>query len=220
MLEARCDDALTRARRLVALDPAAPDAREMLAAELYATGAPIAEVRAAAAEAIARSAPEARVAEGHRLAAIVATLEGRFDEARREAEALGDARLRIALAVEIGDRAGATRLAHDSSSERTRAAWERDPDVDDVEGSALLAAHRIVDALPLLEHGARSCAAWLAPIGHMRSRLHLGEALEADGRRREACAAYAFVSEKWLDPRSVTATAARARMHALACITP
>jgi serine/threonine-protein kinase len=86
-------------------------------------------------------------------------------------------------------------------------------------GKLYILAGRASEALPVLERTVKSCYALMAPMVHTRATLHLGQALEASGDQRGACAAYANVLARWSNakPASVTATKARERSRALRC---
>jgi tetratricopeptide (TPR) repeat protein len=86
-------------------------------------------------------------------------------------------------------------------------------------GKVYLRAGRPQEALPFLRTGAGSCGALSDPIGHTRSLLDLGLALEAEGDKDAACQAYRSVVARWgaAKPRSVTSDKARRRELALRC---
>jgi len=77
-------------------------------------------------------------------------------------------------------------------------------------------------ALPHLTRAANACDALENPFDHVRASLLLGQALEAKNDISGACTAYQRVVRQWGDakPRSVTASAARARISALKCAPP
>ena len=77
-------------------------------------------------------------------------------------------------------------------------------------------------ALPHLTRAANACDALENPFDHVRASLLLGQALEAKNDVAGACTAYQRVVHQWgsATPRSVTASAARARISALKCAPP
>jgi serine/threonine-protein kinase len=80
-------------------------------------------------------------------------------------------------------------------------------------------AGRTADAVAALRHGVATCTLLSEPIAHTRASLELGLALEAQGDRAGACAAYQVPIARWghAKPRSTTAEQARARSAALGC---
>ncbi len=86
-------------------------------------------------------------------------------------------------------------------------------------GTLYLRAGRPSEAVPLLERATRSARAAELPFAHTRAHLALGQALAAQGRNDEACAALAVVLARWgrAIPRSVTADQARALARNLRC---
>jgi serine/threonine-protein kinase len=80
-------------------------------------------------------------------------------------------------------------------------------------------AGRTSDAVQTLRRAVATCTLLSEPIGHTRAQLELGLALEAQGDRAGACAAYAVPIARWghAKPRSVTAEQARARAAAIGC---
>jgi len=91
--------------------------------------------------------------------------------------------------------------------------------VDAAVGRTFLLGGQVQEAARWLEQGARRCEALGFPVEHTRAHLWLGQAREASGDRKGACAAYRVVLDRWGDarPRSVTAEAARERSRALDC---
>jgi serine/threonine-protein kinase len=86
-------------------------------------------------------------------------------------------------------------------------------------GIAYLLAGETDQALPLLETGGRQCAALQNPVQYLRINDALGRALEAKGRKREACDAYRRVlarSDRDV-PRSLTRERSRKAAAALGC---
>jgi len=90
---------------------------------------------------------------------------------------------------------------------------------DEAIGRAYLLAGDVDGAIPYLEHATATCFPVDHPIEHTRAEELLGEAREAKGDVKGACAAYGVVSERWrgATPKSVTADKAIARMTALGC---
>jgi serine/threonine-protein kinase len=86
-------------------------------------------------------------------------------------------------------------------------------------GATYLRAGRLDDALDWLSVAARTCRALDYPIEHTRAHLWLGQAREARGDTRGACAAYRVVIERWgaARPRSVTAEQASERARQIGC---
>ncbi len=86
-------------------------------------------------------------------------------------------------------------------------------------GHVLWLAGREPEAVAALRAGTASCTVLEEAIPHTRGWLDLGRALESQGDRDGACAAYGSVLARWghARPRSVTADAARARAKALSC---
>ena len=86
-------------------------------------------------------------------------------------------------------------------------------------GHTYLLAGQPSEAIPLLQLASSRCDPFEEPYAYVRSSLWLGEALEAVGRKDEACASYQRVIQQWggFGPRSVTLREARARSTALAC---
>ena len=86
-------------------------------------------------------------------------------------------------------------------------------------GRTFLLGGRVAEAIPWLEQGARSCDVLKFPVDRTRAQLWLGQAREAQGDTKGACAAYAIVLDRWgkARPRSVTADKARERVKALRC---
>jgi eukaryotic-like serine/threonine-protein kinase len=89
-------------------------------------------------------------------------------------------------------------------------------------GFLYLRTARPLVALPYLEKAARSCAALSAPIEYVRASDYLGQAEEATGDIKAACAAYGNVLARWGHATlpSRTARHARARSIALGCKQP
>ena len=86
-------------------------------------------------------------------------------------------------------------------------------------GTTYLLAGRAKEGRSWLERAAGSCRALSAPVTWVRSRYWLGRALEADGDKKGACAAYGGVMERWgkATPPSTTAAEARSAAHSLGC---
>lgn len=86
-------------------------------------------------------------------------------------------------------------------------------------GHAYLLAGKLDEAVAHLRAGVASCGGVGDPIAQTRASLWFGQALEAKGDGRGACAAYRAVLDRWgsAKPRSITADRARARIAALAC---
>jgi serine/threonine-protein kinase len=86
-------------------------------------------------------------------------------------------------------------------------------------GHTMLLAGDAAGAVPYLRKATRSCTPLDFPIPYVRSRLWLGDALAKTGDTKGACDALAWVVAHWGDakPRSVTATAARAKIRELRC---
>jgi eukaryotic-like serine/threonine-protein kinase len=86
-------------------------------------------------------------------------------------------------------------------------------------GKTYLLAGKVKEARSWLERAAGSCRALTAPVTWVRSQYWLGRALEADGDKRGACAAYATVVERWgkATPPSSTASDARNAARSLGC---
>jgi serine/threonine-protein kinase len=80
-------------------------------------------------------------------------------------------------------------------------------------------AGRTGEAVEALRRGVATCTLLGEPIAHTRASLDLGLALEAQGDRAGACAAYKVPVARWghAKPRSVTAEQARAHAAALGC---
>jgi serine/threonine-protein kinase len=74
------------------------------------------------------------------------------------------------------------------------------------------------EALPELRAVAGSCHMLADPLGFMRAREELGEALEATGDTSGACAVYAWVLDRWSNAkRSAVVSAATTHAKALGC---
>jgi serine/threonine-protein kinase len=86
-------------------------------------------------------------------------------------------------------------------------------------GRVYLLAGKVDEALAHLRRATKECSAVDHPFDHVRAQLVLGQALEEKKDIAGACAAYRVVIDRWghAKPRSVTADAARARVHALRC---
>jgi serine/threonine-protein kinase len=86
-------------------------------------------------------------------------------------------------------------------------------------GRTYLLAGETAEAIRWLERASHHCSVYSEPLWHMRAHLWLGQAREQQGDKENACAAYKVVLEHWghAKPKSVTADAAAARFHALAC---
>jgi tetratricopeptide (TPR) repeat protein len=86
-------------------------------------------------------------------------------------------------------------------------------------GRTLLLAGEVDRALPFLRKATRSCLPLDFPFPFVRAQLWLGEALARSGDTAGACDALRTVTARWGNarPRSVTATAARARARDLGC---
>jgi eukaryotic-like serine/threonine-protein kinase len=86
-------------------------------------------------------------------------------------------------------------------------------------GRTFLLGGRTDEAIAWLERATRGCFALHFPLEHAQAFAWLGQAREAKGDARGACAAYREVIARWgqAKPRSVTADHARARVAALAC---
>jgi tetratricopeptide (TPR) repeat protein len=86
-------------------------------------------------------------------------------------------------------------------------------------GRVYLLAGRVDDAVAHLVRAANACDALENPFDHVRASLLLGQALEAKRDVAGACKAYQSVVSQWgnAKPRSVTGSAARARLGALRC---
>jgi len=88
-----------------------------------------------------------------------------------------------------------------------------------VMGQVLLLAGRVDEAIPHLQRAQHACFTPDYVPSHQLSAELLGEALEANGDKDGACAAYGEVLVRWgnAKPRSVTADKARAHMKTLGC---
>ncbi|MDC3956058.1 protein kinase [Polyangium jinanense] len=86
-------------------------------------------------------------------------------------------------------------------------------------GVTFMLGGRLDEAKRWLTQAAGSCSALSFPIAHTRAHLWLGQALEASGDTRGACASYRTVLDRWgrARPRSVTADEARERSTRLGC---
>jgi hypothetical protein len=86
-------------------------------------------------------------------------------------------------------------------------------------GHVYLLAGKPAEALPYLKRAVAACADFDAVLAHTRAALDFGQAFEASGDKKGACAAYKIVLDRWghAKPRSVTADHARQRVKALAC---
>jgi Tfp pilus assembly protein PilF len=84
-------------------------------------------------------------------------------------------------------------------------------------GRVQLASGHAREAMATLGGVARSCSVLNDAIGQTRSKYWLGLAAEKLGERDAACASYAGVLARWGHTRSITADAARARLHSLRC---
>jgi eukaryotic-like serine/threonine-protein kinase len=86
-------------------------------------------------------------------------------------------------------------------------------------GHTFQLAGRVDDAIPRLRRAAGTCNAFENQFEYVQSNLWLGQALEAKGDAAGACKAYGQVTSRWgkLGRRSVSATAAAARIVALRC---
>ncbi|HVK68331.1 MAG TPA: protein kinase [Polyangium sp.] len=86
-------------------------------------------------------------------------------------------------------------------------------------GVTFLLGGRLDEAKRWLMQAAGSCSALSFPMAHTRAHLWLGQALEASGDTRSACASYRTVLDRWgrARPKSVTADEARERSTRLGC---
>ena len=86
-------------------------------------------------------------------------------------------------------------------------------------GRTFLLGGRVDEAISWLDRATRSCDLLRRPLDHTRAELWLGQAREAKGETKAACAAYQVVIDRWgkAKPRSVTAEKARERFRALRC---
>lgn len=86
-------------------------------------------------------------------------------------------------------------------------------------GRTYLLAGRPEWALAHLEVATLACNWFYWPLSHTQSLLALGRAREHVGNEKGACEAYQRVLERWgATPGSRSATEAKARAHALACV--
>jgi serine/threonine-protein kinase len=86
-----------------------------------------------------------------------------------------------------------------------------------VVGKALVLGGRPVEAMIHLQRAASKCDTLEAPLSQTQAHLWLGLALEATGKRRDACNAYELVLHRWGKTPSVSAKRADERRHALSC---
>jgi serine/threonine-protein kinase len=86
-------------------------------------------------------------------------------------------------------------------------------------GRTYLLAGRPAEAIPLLRRATAQCDVFEDPIAWVQASLWLGEALEAQGQKDEACAAYSNVVTRWkgFGARSTSYREARKRMAGLQC---
>jgi serine/threonine-protein kinase len=86
-------------------------------------------------------------------------------------------------------------------------------------GRALMIAGRHAEAIAWLEDAAKRCDLLEYPIENTRAHLWLGQAREATGDTKGACATYKVVVDRWgkAKPPSVTARDAAARIKAIGC---
>nr|WP_275939137.1 serine/threonine-protein kinase [Polyangium spumosum] len=86
-------------------------------------------------------------------------------------------------------------------------------------GVTFLLGGQLEEAKRWLEQAAGSCSALSFPMAHTRAHLWLGQAREASGDTKGACASYKTVLDRWgrARPRSVTADEARERSTRLGC---
>ncbi|WP_394820503.1 protein kinase domain-containing protein [Pendulispora albinea] len=75
-------------------------------------------------------------------------------------------------------------------------------------GRMYLDVDQVDKALQSLGRAVKSCVYWKAIHG-VRAHALYADALAASGRPRDACEHYAYTLERWRDPRSLTARAAR-----------
>jgi hypothetical protein len=119
-----------------------------------------------------------------------------------------------AAAAETGDDAQEALAAMPDDS---TGIWSWNGDV--ARANVYMLAGRVDDALPLLESATRSCEVLEDVPSLVRAEMQLGAAYEAKHDDVRACAAYAWVIQRWgaAKPSSVTGSAALARRAALRC---
>jgi serine/threonine-protein kinase len=95
----------------------------------------------------------------------------------------------------------------------------RTPPVLALAGRTLLLAGRHAEAAQWLKSAAVQCDALPNPFENTRAHLWLGQALEAAGDAKGACAPYRIVVDRWgkAKPASVSAREAATRMKAIGC---
>ncbi len=86
-------------------------------------------------------------------------------------------------------------------------------------GHTYLLGGQARDAIPVLQRATSRCDPFEDPFASVHASLWLGEALQLEGRKDEACVAYDHVVRAWggMGSRSVTVREARAKAAALAC---
>jgi serine/threonine-protein kinase len=91
--------------------------------------------------------------------------------------------------------------------------------VEAAAGFTFLLGGRTDEAAAWLRQATKSCRALAFPLEHTRAHEWLGQALEAKGDKKGACAAYKVVLDRWgnAKPRSATAERAGARASELGC---